>query len=101
MGPNVEHAKCLAGEEPGRAERREETWSGSSTAANCSAGWGRRGWGQGDRLTGVSGVQQGGGVSQGHGNRNGQKGVTWGHRKQSLVVLVRDEMKGQMILFPL
>lgn len=32
-------------------------------------------------------VQMGGGASQGHGNRNGQKGVTWGHRRQGLVVL--------------
>ena len=93
MGPNVEYAKCLAREEPGRAARREESWGERSTAANCSAGWGWRSWGQGDRLGGVSGVQQGGG------NRNGQKAVTWGYRKQS-VVLVRDEMKGQMILFP-
>ena len=98
MGPNVEYEKCLAREK--WAAMREETWWEGSMAANCSVDWGGRGWGQGDRLGAVSVGQMGGGASQGHGNRNGQKGVTWGHRKQGLVVLMRDEMKGQMILFP-
>lgn len=73
---------------------------GKIHGCKLQCGLGRQGLGQGDRLGRVSVGQMGGGASQGRGNRNGQKGVTWEHRKQGLVVLVRDEMKGQMILFP-
>lgn len=99
MGPNVEYEKYLAREKPdrqqgGRRHGRKDPWL--QTAVWTGGG---RGWGQGDRLRVVPSGPDGGGASQGHGNRNGQKGVTWGHRRQGLVVLVRDEMKGQVILF--
>lgn len=67
-------------------------------AANCSGTGEGRGWGQGDRLRVVSVVQMGGGASQGHGNRNGQKG-DWGHRRQGLVVLVRDDERTGDIIY--